>query len=484
MKRHFLRQLRVFGFDAVEPVILAALISEEPLLLIGKAGTGKTFLLNSLSEALGLEHRHYNASLLSFDDLIGFPAPDASGDAIRFLQTPATIWKAESVLIDEISRCKPEIQNKFFSLIHERRIQGMPLAHLRYRWAAMNPLTMDVAEGADQYEGSIALDQALADRFAFILTVPDWVQLTDEEKEQVINPSGEAAINPASGELINWITGLQKEFRARVDRADTDIILYCRLVTTLLNQGGNRVSPRRARLLARNITAILIAAEALYGSLNDAHKVAMMKLALQWSMPHRAWLEKFPEHAIDAAHAEAMTVIKNPNRHERWLTDFRLQGDLVARTGMLLEKGPDRDTRSLGLIQFMQTGDPIEVAILSFVTLPALEQLDLLNEEALNALAKTGMGVIQVQGEVKWREFIDRKSTKFHPGLVAMQHLLEKLPARDGERVARARQLLSRMLVDQIPVQEPEHTEELLNRCFLRVREILRLKKLNQEKKK
>ncbi|MFM8348094.1 MAG: AAA family ATPase, partial [Bacteroidota bacterium] len=351
MKRHFLRQLRVFGFDAVEPVILAALISEEPLLLIGKAGTGKTFLLNSLSEALGLEHRHYNASLLSFDDLIGFPAPDASGDAIRFLQTPATIWKAESVLIDEISRCKPEIQNKFFSLIHERRIQGMPLEHLRYRWAAMNPLTMDVAEGADQYEGSIALDQALADRFAFILTVPDWVQLTDEEKEQVINPSGEAAINPASGELINWITGLQKEFRARVDRADTDIILYCRLVTTLLNQGGNRVSPRRARLLARNITAILIAAEALYGTLDAGQQVAMMKLALHWSMPHRAWLEKFPEHAIDAAHAEAMLVIKNPNRHERWLTDFRLQGDLVARTGMLLEDGPDRDTRSLGLIQ-------------------------------------------------------------------------------------------------------------------------------------
>ena len=69
----YLRELGVFGFDHVEVVILAALVTEDPLLLIGRSGTGKTFLLNSLSEALGLEHRHYNASLISFDDLVGFP---------------------------------------------------------------------------------------------------------------------------------------------------------------------------------------------------------------------------------------------------------------------------------------------------------------------------------------------------------------------------------------------------------------------------
>ncbi len=67
----------MFGFDEVEPVVLAALITEDPLLLVGNSGTGKTFLLNSLSEALGLEHRHYNASLIAFDDLVGFPYPDA-----------------------------------------------------------------------------------------------------------------------------------------------------------------------------------------------------------------------------------------------------------------------------------------------------------------------------------------------------------------------------------------------------------------------
>src|SRR5205823_9191221 len=96
----FLSGIGVYGYDAVEPIILGALVTEDPLLLIGKAGTGKTFLLNSLSEALGLEHRHYNASLISFDDLVGFPYPTPEHDGVRYLETPATVWAAESVLVD------------------------------------------------------------------------------------------------------------------------------------------------------------------------------------------------------------------------------------------------------------------------------------------------------------------------------------------------------------------------------------------------
>ena len=120
-----LAALGAYGFEAQEPVILAALASGDPILLIGRSGTGKTFLLNSISEALGLEHRHYNASLISFDDLVGFPYPDEAKASVRFLETPATVWGAESVLIDEISRCKPEHQNRLFSLVHERKIQGL-----------------------------------------------------------------------------------------------------------------------------------------------------------------------------------------------------------------------------------------------------------------------------------------------------------------------------------------------------------------------
>src|SRR3954447_2812730 len=122
-----LARLGAYGFDAQETPILAALVTGDPLLLIGRSGTGKTFLLNSISEALGLEHRHYNASLISFDDLVGFLYPDEARSSVRFLETPATVWGAESVLIDEINRCKPEHQNRLFSLVHERKLQGLAL---------------------------------------------------------------------------------------------------------------------------------------------------------------------------------------------------------------------------------------------------------------------------------------------------------------------------------------------------------------------
>lgn len=185
MKTTFLRQIGVYGFNDIEPLILASLVSEDPILLIGLSGTGKTYLLNSISEALGLNHKHYNASLLSFDDLIGFPFPSDDKRSIEFLPTPATIWDAESVLIDELSRCKPEIQNKFFSIVHERKIQGIALNSLRYRWAAMNPLLFSDSD-AENYSGSQALDPALADRFAFILDVPDWLALNEADQEAVV----------------------------------------------------------------------------------------------------------------------------------------------------------------------------------------------------------------------------------------------------------------------------------------------------------
>ena len=40
-----LAEIGVFGFDAYEPVILASLVTEDPLLLSGQSGTGKTFLV-------------------------------------------------------------------------------------------------------------------------------------------------------------------------------------------------------------------------------------------------------------------------------------------------------------------------------------------------------------------------------------------------------------------------------------------------------
>lgn len=76
----------LIGLSDLEPIILAALATEVPLLLIGSHGTGKSLLLTRIAEALGLAFRHYNASLLNFDDLVGLLfTPRRS----RLMPTPA-----------------------------------------------------------------------------------------------------------------------------------------------------------------------------------------------------------------------------------------------------------------------------------------------------------------------------------------------------------------------------------------------------------
>ena len=79
-----LRALGVVGWEHLEGPILAALVTESPILLIGEHGTAKSMVLERLADALGVTFRHYNASILNFDDLIGFPAPDAQAGRVRY----------------------------------------------------------------------------------------------------------------------------------------------------------------------------------------------------------------------------------------------------------------------------------------------------------------------------------------------------------------------------------------------------------------
>ena len=54
------------------------------------------------------------------------------------------------------------MQNRVFPIIHERKVQGLPLKRLRYRWAAMNPPANRDTLDDDPYVGSARLDDALA----------------------------------------------------------------------------------------------------------------------------------------------------------------------------------------------------------------------------------------------------------------------------------------------------------------------------------
>ena len=302
-QRSILRQLGAIGLETVEPVILAALVNRDPLLLIGPHGCGKSWLLTRIAEALRLEQRHYNASLLNFDDLVGYPLPDANGQ-LKFIQTPASIWGAQAVFIDELSRCRPDIQNKLFSIIHERRVQGLLLERLEHRWSAMNPPAREDDPSAG-YAGSEPLDRALADRFAFIVEIPGWEGFSEPDQlDLILTGDGEASPETRNS-LANTLSVARSLASSLRTTHAAGLARYVRLVGLLLRQANVELTGRRGVLLARNISAVHAIRQLADPAASFAESAL---LALTHSLPQRATGEPIPAHKLLPAHREAWKV--------------------------------------------------------------------------------------------------------------------------------------------------------------------------------
>ncbi len=258
--------LGLYGWKRAEPVLLAALLSEEPLLLVGAHGCAKSFVLERLAEALGMEFRSYNASLINYDDLVGVPLPDATRTKLEYLSSPESIWDAEVVFIDEISRTRPELQNKLFPIIYDRRVQGRPLTRLVYRWAAMNPPPTDeeLDEGDALYLGSEPLDAALADRFPYIMSVPDWDDLTPADQKKVLADqfAGRHEFPVAIRELV---AEARKRYEELVLELTPRLTPYIVTLVPKLHAAKYDVSTRRATMLMRCVIAVHAAREVLFG---------------------------------------------------------------------------------------------------------------------------------------------------------------------------------------------------------------------------
>ncbi len=466
MKTGFLRQLGVYGYEPVEPVILAALASGDPLLLVGKAGTGKTFLLNSLSEALGLEHRHYNASLIAFDDLVGFPWPEENGGGIRYIETPATVWQAESVLVDEINRCKPEHQNRLFSLVQERRIQGLKLEKLRYRWAAMNPPGFD--QDGEGYSGCEPLDAALADRFAFIINVADWHELDESDQIAIADPRGEGALSRDKCGLAEFVEEARARLAEKVKAPPSTVLEYARRVADALGQAGLRISPRRVRQMTRNLLAL--------ESVSDWPREKLFRLGVEWSLPQRTAITQPDEAVVTAAHRTAWEAV-SADGEEKWLHEFHLQPDVAKKVSYLLDNCRDADTGTLAVSQFLATASKADCAAFALSLFPALVEHrgSVVGDEGVQDLGNIARQILEVDATLKWRDHSRKPYTKAGGGLYDARHHLflgvgEVLNKLKGKRRARATQLLYHLLANNALPADPAQLETLFHRCVQHVK--------------
>jgi MoxR-like ATPase len=455
--RFRLAELGVYGFDRYETAILAALVTEDPLLLVGRSGTGKTYLLNTLSEALGLEHRHYNASLISFDDLVGFPYPDDAHATVRFLETPATVWGAESVLVDEISRCKPEHQNRLFALVHERKLQGLALKRLRYRWAAMNPCSAD-QDGGEDYAGSEPLDPALADRFALIVQASDWSDLSPEQQAAIVAPSGEGRVTAPNERLRAALKQWRADFVAQADACPAPVTSYVTSVVSALNGASVRVSPRRARLLARSLIAATVVA--------GRASTRLWKSVLECSLPHATWGQAVDPQVVAAAHRVAWDASRESA--DAWIHRFLAEPQLHRKLEVLLDHCTDPDAGSQAVAQLIANEKPDRASAFAFAVYPAALTGKLpIGAEGVNDLARLAVPLLDAEGEIAWQERLSEKGTS-HPAITTIARVLERI---EGARLARAKQFLTACVVRGIAVEAPGDLELKIENCVQLLRE-------------
>lgn len=324
------RDLGILGWEHLDPLLLAALALEAPLLLVGDHGTGKTLLVERLAAALGHEFRHYNASLLNYDDLVGIPLPTETGD-LRFVGTAGAVWGASFVFFDEVNRCRPDLQNKLFPIVHERRIAGTDLADLRHRWAAMNPPAEHA--GANGYLGVEDLDTALADRFWFVVSTPTWANLSREDKLALVQSP------PVSHgvDLLALVAAARTEYALLESAYGETVSNYVVSFVDLLRK-DLQLSARRGAILYKTILMTAAAASVLAAGLDLKSST---ELAVLNGMPSTASASPVPVSTVIAAHSQAWAV--SGSKSEKHLRRIFEEQDPFERLVLGLELGVDED---------------------------------------------------------------------------------------------------------------------------------------------
>ena len=102
------------------------------LMTFGPAGIGKTEMAMQAAEELGFECVYLNLSVLEAPDLLGLPMIDEQSKTATYA-TPQMLpllndnSKKVVLLVDEVDKAKPELQNPCLELFQFRGINGRPL---------------------------------------------------------------------------------------------------------------------------------------------------------------------------------------------------------------------------------------------------------------------------------------------------------------------------------------------------------------------
>jgi MoxR-like ATPase len=175
----------VVGQDRVVEHLLAAVFAGGHVLLRGMPGLGRTLLVKTLAQVLGLEYRRiqFTPDLLP-TDIIGtevLESNSATGER-QFRFFPGPVF-ANLVLADEINRSPTRTQNTLLEVMQERQVtvggQTYPLPR---------PFFMVATENSQDTEGVFHLGEAQVDRF--LMMIEQEYPGGEHEKQMVLQTTG------------------------------------------------------------------------------------------------------------------------------------------------------------------------------------------------------------------------------------------------------------------------------------------------------
>lgn len=160
-------QKRIVGQDEIVEGVLLCLLADGHALLEGIPGLGKTQLVHTLSEALGLSFKRiqFTPDMMP-SDITGtmFLVEDPQGrKQFEFQRGPIF---AQIILADEINRATPRTQSALLEAMQERTVSVARTSH-----KLEEPFCVLATQNPLELEGTYPLPEAQLDRFLFKLHV-------------------------------------------------------------------------------------------------------------------------------------------------------------------------------------------------------------------------------------------------------------------------------------------------------------------------
>ena len=268
----------VVGQGSVVEQALVALFAGGHVLLEGVPGLGKTLLVRTISDALGLEFSRiqFTPDLMPAD-ITGTTIvveDDAGRREFRFREGPIF---ANIVLADEINRATPKSQSAMLEAMQERSVstgeatRSLPAPFLVL--ATQNPI---------EQEGTYPLPEAQLDRFLLKITVPYAVR---DELMEILNRTTSPRSTSAEPVLDAEDIVAARDLSRRVLLAPTVQDYAIRLVMATHPEGEHAIeafrhyinvgaSPRAAQALVSTARVLAIMDGRYAASIGDVRRMA------------------------------------------------------------------------------------------------------------------------------------------------------------------------------------------------------------------